>query len=81
MAQGEAYGAAAIPAANCLERVDDVFADMTMPHQGALLVIDHGERLYSKCYGLADLETQQPITADSSFISPRSQSKSLPWRS
>jgi len=33
MAQGEAYGAAAIPAANCLERVDDVFADMTMPHQ------------------------------------------------
>ena len=52
-----------------VERVDAVFADMEMPqHPGAaLLVIDHGERLYSKCYGLADLETQRPITADSSF--------------
>src|SRR5262249_5280130 len=52
-----------------VERVDDVFADTTMPHLpgGALLVIDHGERLHSKCYDLADLETQRPITADSSF--------------
>src|SRR5215470_5249893 len=52
-----------------VERVDAVFADMEMPqHPGAaLLVIDHGESVYSKCYGLADLETQQPITADSSF--------------
>jgi CubicO group peptidase (beta-lactamase class C family) len=51
------------------ERVDAVFADMDKPlHPGAaLLVIDGGERLYSKCYGLADLETEQPITADSSF--------------
>src|SRR5216683_3058830 len=51
------------------ERVDAVFADMDLPqHPGAaLLVIDHGERLYSECYGLADLESQRPITADSSF--------------
>jgi CubicO group peptidase (beta-lactamase class C family) len=52
-----------------VEQVDGVFADMDVPqHPGAaLLVIDHGERLYSKGYGLADLETQRPITADSSF--------------
>jgi CubicO group peptidase (beta-lactamase class C family) len=52
-----------------VERVDAVFADMDKPqHPGAaLLVIDHGERLYSKCYGLSDLETERPITADSSF--------------
>jgi Beta-lactamase len=50
-------------------RVDAVFADMDMPqHPGAaLLVIDHDEIVYGKCYGLAYLETQQPITADSSF--------------
>lgn len=51
------------------ERVDAVFADMDKPrHPGAaLLVIDRGERLYSKCYGVADLETQRPITTDSAF--------------
>src|SRR5262249_27410588 len=37
-------------------------------HPGAaLLVIDHDEIVCRKCYGLADLETQRPITADSSF--------------
>jgi CubicO group peptidase (beta-lactamase class C family) len=52
-----------------VERVDAVFADMDLPqHPGAaLLVIDHDKRVYSKCYGFADLETQRPITADSSF--------------
>jgi CubicO group peptidase (beta-lactamase class C family) len=52
-----------------VERVDAVFADMDKPeHPGAaLLVIDHNERVYSKCYGLADLENLRPITADSSF--------------
>src|SRR5262249_44134597 len=52
-----------------VERVDAVFADMDMPqHPGAaLLVIDHDEIVYTKCYGLPDLETQQPITPDSSF--------------
>ena len=51
------------------ERVDAVFADMDKArHPGAaLLVVDRGERLYSKCYGLADLETQRPITTDTSF--------------
>jgi len=51
------------------ERVDAVFADMDKPqHPGdALLVIDHDEIVYSKCYGLADLETQRPITTDTSF--------------
>jgi CubicO group peptidase (beta-lactamase class C family) len=41
--------------------VDAVFADLDKPqHPGAaLVVIDRGERLYSKCYGLADLETQR----------------------
>jgi CubicO group peptidase (beta-lactamase class C family) len=51
------------------ERVDAVFADMDLRrHPGAaLLVIDHGECLYCKCYGFADLETERPITADRSF--------------
>jgi CubicO group peptidase (beta-lactamase class C family) len=50
-------------------RIDAVFADMDQPqHPGAaLLVIDRGKRLYSKCYGLADLETKRPITTDTSF--------------
>src|SRR5262249_53271437 len=52
-----------------VERVDAVFADMDMPqHPGAaLLVVDHDEIVYGKCYGLADLETHPPITTDSSF--------------
>ena len=52
-----------------VERVDAVFADMDVPqHPGAaLLVIGHDEIAYHKCYGLADLETQRPITMDSSF--------------
>ena len=42
---------------------------MDLPrHPGAaVLVIDNGERLHSKCYGLADLETGRPIAADTSF--------------
>lgn len=50
-------------------KVDAVFADMDVPqHPGAaLLVIDHDEILYNKCYGLADLETERPITTDTSF--------------
>jgi CubicO group peptidase (beta-lactamase class C family) len=50
-------------------RVDAVFADMNKPgHPGAgLLVIDHDEIVYRKGYGLADLENQRAITADTSF--------------
>ncbi|MGR9308613.1 serine hydrolase domain-containing protein [Rhizobium leguminosarum] len=50
-------------------KVDAVFADMDVPqHPGAaLLVIDRDEIVYSKCYGLADLETLRPITTDTSF--------------
>jgi CubicO group peptidase (beta-lactamase class C family) len=50
-------------------RVDEVFADMERPqHPGAaLLVVDHDEIVYRKSYGLADLETQRPINADTSF--------------
>jgi CubicO group peptidase (beta-lactamase class C family) len=50
-------------------RVDAVFADMDAPqHPGAgLLVIDRDEIVYRNCYGLADLETQRPVTADTSF--------------
>jgi CubicO group peptidase (beta-lactamase class C family) len=50
-------------------RVDAVFADMERPqHPGAaLLVVDHDEIVYRKSYGLADLETQRLITADTSF--------------
>jgi CubicO group peptidase (beta-lactamase class C family) len=57
------------PSSATVKRVDAVFADMDMSqHPGAaLLVIDHDEIVYRKCYGLADLETQRPITADSSF--------------
>jgi CubicO group peptidase (beta-lactamase class C family) len=52
-----------------VEQVDAVFADMDKPQYpgAALLVIDHGERLYGKCYGLADLETERPITTDTSL--------------
>lgn len=57
------------PSSPIVERVDAVFADMDMPqHPGAaLLVVDHDEIVYRKSYGLADLETQRPITADTSF--------------
>src|SRR5882757_3554583 len=50
-------------------RIDAVFADMDTPqHPGAaLLVTDHNEIVYRKCYGLADLETRRPVTADTSF--------------
>jgi CubicO group peptidase (beta-lactamase class C family) len=50
-------------------RLDAVFADLERPqHPGAaLLVIDHDEIVYRKSYGLADLETQRAITADTSF--------------
>jgi len=50
-------------------RVDAVFADTERPqHPGAaLLVVDHDEIVYRKGYGLADLETQRPITGDTSF--------------
>ena len=52
-----------------VDRVDAVFADMEKPqHPGAaLLATDHGEIVCRKCYGLADVETQRPVTADSSF--------------
>jgi len=52
-----------------VDRVDAVFADMDKSgHPGAvLLVIDHDEIVYREGYGLADLETQRPITADTSF--------------
>jgi CubicO group peptidase (beta-lactamase class C family) len=52
-----------------LEKIDAVFADMDKPqHPGAaLLVIDDDHVVHRKCYGLADFETQRPITADSSF--------------
>jgi CubicO group peptidase (beta-lactamase class C family) len=50
-------------------KIDAVFADADMPHHpgAALLIIDREEIVYSKCYGLADLETQRPITTDTSF--------------
>src|SRR5262245_48615161 len=50
-------------------RIDSVFADMNVPQRpgAALLVIDHDEIVCSKCYGLADLATQRPITTDTSF--------------
>jgi CubicO group peptidase (beta-lactamase class C family) len=50
-------------------RIDAVFAEMDVPrHPGAaLLAIDHDEIVYSKCYGLADLESGRPITTDTSF--------------
>jgi CubicO group peptidase (beta-lactamase class C family) len=52
-----------------LDKVDAVFADMDAPqHSGAaLLVIDHDEFIYKKCYGLADLEAERPVTPDTSF--------------
>ena len=42
-------------------RIDAVFAEMSAPqHPGAaLLVIDHEEIIYSKGYGLADIENNQ----------------------
>jgi CubicO group peptidase (beta-lactamase class C family) len=50
------------------ERVDAVFADFDRPRYpgAALMVVDRGERLLSKGYGLGDLESGRPIEADSS---------------
>src|SRR6266567_679190 len=50
-------------------KIDAVFADMDTPqHPGAtLLVVDHDEIVYSKCYGLADVEARRPVTTDTSF--------------
>jgi CubicO group peptidase (beta-lactamase class C family) len=49
--------------------IDAVFADLDMPQYpgAALLVVDRGQIIYRKCYGLADLETNRPITTDTSF--------------
>jgi CubicO group peptidase (beta-lactamase class C family) len=51
-----------------VEQVDAVFADMDKPQHpgGALLVIDRDEIVYTKGYGLADLETDRPMTMDTS---------------
>jgi CubicO group peptidase (beta-lactamase class C family) len=50
-------------------KIDAVFADMDMPeHPGAaLLVTDHDQIVYKKCYGLADLEARRAVTSDTSF--------------
>ena len=50
-------------------RIDSVFADMNALQRpgAALLVIDYDQIVCSKCYGLADLATQRPITTDTSF--------------
>src|SRR5579871_3242954 len=55
--------------ANLRQRVDAVFADMDKSDSpgGALLVIDRDQVVYRRGYGLADLETGEPITSDSSF--------------
>src|SRR2546422_10952993 len=52
-----------------VSRVDAVFAGMDKPgHPGAaLLVVEHDEVVYRRCFGLADLEAQRPVTADTSF--------------
>lgn len=49
--------------------IDAIFADMDVPaHPGAaLMVIENGEVLYQRGYGLANLEANTPITSDSSF--------------
>src|SRR5919202_5467666 len=51
------------------ERVDAVFDNVDKPqHPGAaLIVIDHDQIVYRKCYGTADLEAERPITPDTSF--------------
>jgi len=50
-------------------KVDTVFADMDKPRNpgAALLVVEGGRRIVTRCYGCADLATGRPITADSSF--------------
>ncbi len=50
-------------------QMDAVFAEMSAPqHPGAaLLVIDHDTIVYSKGYGLANIEANEPITPDTSF--------------
>jgi CubicO group peptidase (beta-lactamase class C family) len=50
-------------------KIDAVFADMNMPQRpgAALLVVDHDEIVYRKCYGLADVEARRPVTPDTSF--------------
>ena len=50
-------------------QVDAVFTDIDALREpgAAVAVIDDGEILYSRGYGLADLETGRPITTDTSF--------------
>jgi CubicO group peptidase (beta-lactamase class C family) len=50
-------------------KVDTVFADIDIQSDpgAALLVIDHGEIVCIRCYGLADLDTGRAITTDTSF--------------
>jgi len=52
-----------------INKIDAVFAGMDAPqHPGAgLLVVDHNEIVYKKCYGLAHVEAGRPVTADTSF--------------
>ena len=52
-----------------LQQIDAVFAEMSAPqHPGAaLLVVDRDQIVYQHGYGLADIENNRPITADTSF--------------
>ncbi len=44
-------------------RIDSVFADMNVPQRpgAALLVIDHDEIVYSKCYGHQEQRRSRPV--------------------
>ena len=50
-------------------KIGTVFADIDTQNEpgAALLVVDHGEIVCSRCYGLADLDTGRAITTDTSF--------------
>ena len=52
------------------KRIDDVFgAVYNNPNEpgAAVLIMQAGDTLYSRCFGLADMETKEPVTFETNF--------------
>jgi CubicO group peptidase (beta-lactamase class C family) len=51
------------------DKIDDLFKDYNNPGKpgAAVMVIKNGEIVFQKGYGLADVEKNQPVTAESNF--------------
>ncbi|MBQ9556877.1 MAG: beta-lactamase family protein [Muribaculaceae bacterium] len=52
------------------QRIDDIFgAVYNNPDEpgAAVLIMQGGDTLYSRCFGLADMETREPVTLETNF--------------